>query len=177
MSYNLKEVVVGLDQMLVDDIVGNYAIGGAIAASFYGEVATTEDVDVFVIFKEGSSSLIIDPSPVLRYFTEKGYELFEDKVVIGGWPVQFLPPPTNLELEALAEAVELRDGDLKLRLLSREHIAAIALQTGRSKDRNRLIQMREEGELDMEIFEAIIAAHGLSAKWQRFQELFPLEPQ
>ncbi len=175
MPYNLSEVVRELEQMLEDRIVDSYAIGGAIAASFYGEVATTEDVDVFVGFRPGASSLIIDPSPVIRYFLEKGYALFEDKVVIGGWPVQFLPPPTALEEEAMERAIDMQDGTLKLRLLSREYIAAIALATGRAKDRNRLIQLREEGDLDVAEFERIVSRHGLSSIWEKFQEQFPLE--
>jgi hypothetical protein len=175
MSYNLIEVIVALDQMLQDGIVDNYAIGGAIAASFYGEVATTEDVDVFVVFKPGASSILIDPRSVIDYFLAKGHSMMEDKIVIGGWPVQFLPPPSPLEEEALARAVDMQDEDLRLRLLSREYVAAIALNTGRAKDRNRLIQLREEGELDMQEFRRIVSAHGLSAKWKQFEELFPLE--
>lgn len=175
MEYDLEAVIIALDQMVTDGIVDNYAIGGAIAASFYGEVATTEDVDVFVVFKPGESSLIIDPTPVIRYFTAKGHALFEDKVVIGGWPVQFLPPPGPLEEEALAHAVELEEGDLEIRLISREYVAAIALATGRSKDRNRLIQLREEGNLDIPEFERIVNAHGLAQKWKLFQALFPLD--
>lgn len=176
MTYDLTEVIRELDNMLDDGIVENYAIGGAIAASFYGEVATTEDVDVFVIFKPCESSLIIDPTPVIRYFTEKGYKMFEDKVVIGGWPVQFLPPPSSLEEEAMANAVVMAlDDDLEIRMISREYVAAIALATGRSKDRNRLIQLREEGKLDMQKFHGIIDTHGLTAKWEQFQSLFPIE--
>ena len=176
MSYSLEKAVKELDQMLLDQVVDSYAIGGAIAASFYGEVATTEDVDVFVSFRPGASSLLIDPSSVIQYFVAKGYSLFEDKVVIGGWPVQFLPPPSGLEEEAMERAVEMQDGDLKLRLFSREHVAAIALATGRAKDRNRLIQLREEGELDMREFEKIVLAHELSAAWAKFQDQFPMEP-
>lgn len=132
---------------------------------------------MFIVFRPGASSLIIDPTPVIRYFTDKGHALFEDKVVIGGWPVLFLPPPTGLEEEALHNAVILEEGDLKLRLISREYLAAIALQTNRAKDRNRLIQMREEGELDIGKFEAIVEAHGLSDQWRKFQQLFPLDSE
>ncbi|MBX3740229.1 MAG: hypothetical protein KF712_04515 [Akkermansiaceae bacterium] len=136
-------------------------------------------MDVFIVFRPGASSLIIDPTPVIRYFTDKGHSLFEDKVVIGGWPVQFLPPPTRLEEEALGKAIVLQYGDLKLRVLPREYLAAIALQTNRAKDRNRLIQLREEGDLDMAEFETILESHGLSSRWREFQRQFPpdAEPQ
>ncbi len=171
--YNIEEVISELDKMLLDGIVDTYAIGGAIAASLYGEVATTEDVDVFVLFKNEESSILIDPTPVIRYFTGKGYKMLEDKVVIGGWPVQFLPPPTSLEEDALRNAIILQDGGLKIRVISQDYVAAIALSTGRSKDRNRLIQLREEGKLDMQKFDAIVSCHGLSDKWMKFQTQFP----
>lgn len=175
MKYDLAEVIFALDQMVTDGIVDNYAVGGAIAASFYGEVATTEDVDVFVVFKNVSPMGIIDPTSVIRYFTDKGHAMFEDKVIIGGWPVQFLPPPSRLEEDALRSAEVLRDGDMEIRLISREYVAAIALATGRAKDRNRLIQLREEGMLDMSKFLAIVSSQGLAQKWEQFQSLFPLE--
>lgn len=175
MPYDLKQVMKELNQMLADDVVDTYAIGGAIAASVYGEVASTEDVDVFVLFREESALGIIDPTKVIRYFTDKGFLMLEDKVVIGGWPVQFLPPPSSLEEEALKTAETVEGLGVKMRLISREHVAAIALSTGRSKDRNRLIQLREEGDLDMRKFEAIVSVHGLSAKWQKFQEQFPVD--
>ena len=53
-----------------------------------------------------------------------------------------------------------------------EHLAAIALQTGRAKDKARLLQFVESGVLDAERFEAILGRYGLTDVWQRFARQF-----
>lgn len=176
MNFDLKTVAEELNQMVSDGIVSDYAIGGAIAANVYMEVATTNDVDVFVIFKPTEGSLIIDPTPVISYFTAKGYVLNpEGYIIIGGWPVQFLEPPSPLEEEAFNSAVSVEDEDLKIRIFSKEYLAAIALKTNRSKDKSRLIAMRENRILDFSILDKILLKHGLSELWTKHEELFPLE--
>lgn len=107
MRFDIELIIKELNQMVRDEIVDSYAVGGAVAANIYVESATTEDVDVFVIFKPGSG-VIIDPTPVLSYFKEKGYLEKDDRIMIGGWPVQFLPPPGSLEEEAMQNAVTWR---------------------------------------------------------------------
>ena len=61
-------------------------------------------------------------------------------IVIGGWPVQFLPPTGPLVDEALGQAVETDVEGVRARVFSAEHLAAIALETGRAKDKARLLQ-------------------------------------
>ncbi len=58
------------------------------------------------------------------------------------------------------------------RVLTAEHLAAIALQTGRAKDKARLLQFVEAGVLDGSRFEAILGRHGLVAAWQKFERQF-----
>jgi hypothetical protein len=57
-------------------------------------------------------------------------------------------------------------------LFTAEHLAAIALQTGRAKDKARLLQFIEAGALDAARFQAIVARHGLVGAWQRFEKQF-----
>ena len=52
------------------------------------------------------------------------------------------------------------------------HLAALALQTGRAKDKARLLQFIEAGALDGERFQSVIKRHGLLAKWKLFQQQF-----
>ena len=162
--------------MVQDGIVDTYALGGAVAANIYVETATTEDMDVFVLFKP-SSNIILDPSPVYSYFREKGYKLLDDegRIIIGGWPVQFLSPPGSLEEEAIENAVVLQDDDEPpLRVFSAEYIAAVALKTGRGKDLSRLLQFLESGVLDTSQFVGILSRHGLTEKWLDFKRKFEL---
>jgi hypothetical protein len=92
--------------------------------------------------------------------------------VIAGWPVQFLPAANALVEEALAQAVERDVAGTPVRVFTAEHLAAIALQTGRARDKARLLQFIESGALDPEQFQAIIARHGLAEAWRRFENQF-----
>jgi hypothetical protein len=74
--------------------------------------------------------------------------------------------------EALTLAVEKNVAGTPVRVFTAEHLAAIALQTGRAKDKARLLQFIEDGVLDSAGFQAIITRHGLVAAWQRFEQQF-----
>lgn len=86
-------------------------------------------------------------------------------MVVAGWPVQFLPIANPLLEEALAQAVEKNVAGMSARVFTAEHLAAIALQTGRARDKARLLQFIEAGALDSARFQSIIARHGLEFAW------------
>ncbi|MEK7951735.1 hypothetical protein [Luteolibacter soli] len=131
-------------------------------------------MDVFVIFKPGSG-IILDPRPVLNYFKSKGYKESDDRILIGGWPVQFLPPRGKLEEEAMRNAITLEDdAGPPLRVFSAEYIAAVALKTGRAKDFSRLLQFWESAALDRSQFKEIVSRHELTEKWLVFKKKFDL---
>lgn len=70
--------------------------------------------------------------------------------------------------EALAEVVTVDVQGTPAHVFTVEHLAAIALQTGRVKDKARLLQFIESGVLDGDRFQAILVRHGLMDGWQRF---------
>jgi len=51
-----------------------------------------------------------------------------------------------------------------VRVFTAEHLAAVALQTGRAKDKARLLQFIEAGVLDSDRFQAILTRHGLTRR-------------
>jgi len=53
-----------------------------------------------------------------------------------------------------------------------EHLVAIALQTGRSKDHARILQFIEQNAVDRERLKGILEANGLSSKWEKFKARF-----
>ena len=55
-----------------------------------------------------------------------------------------------------------------VRVFTAEHLASIALQTGRAKDKSRLLQFVESGSLSTIAFQQILQRHGLQEKWERF---------
>jgi hypothetical protein len=95
-----------------------------------------------------------------------------DYVVIGNWPVQFLPAGSPLLQEALATAVEKDVEDTPVGVFTPEHIVAIALETGRAKDKARVLQFIEANAVDLGRVREILTRHGLSGNWQQFEQQF-----
>lgn len=60
----------------------------------------------------------------------------------------------------------------RARVFTGEHLAAIALETGRAKGKARLLQFIEEGALDAVRFQDIVRRHNLVEAWTRFVRQF-----
>jgi hypothetical protein len=169
---NIRDTIAAINQMQADGIIGRYGIGGAVGATFYLEPVATLDVDVFITFHPESGHLIANPRPLFEYLQARGGKVEGEHIVVSGWPVQFLPAASPLIEEALAQAVEKDVAGVRARVLTAEHLAAVALQTGRAKDKARLLQFIETGALDLARFHAILSRHGLQPAWQRFEKQF-----
>jgi hypothetical protein len=168
----IEDVLRTINQMQADGIIDRYAIGGAVGATFYLEPVSTLDVDVFVELHVAPGSLIMTLDPIFDYLRDRGCTMEGEHILIGGWPVQFLPPSNSLAEEALRNAVEMNVAGTPVRVLTAEHLAAIALQTGRAKDKARLLQFIEASVLDQTTFEAILSRHDLLDRWRQFQRQF-----
>lgn len=168
----MKTTLEVINQMQADGVIGKYAIGGAVGATFYLEPSATLDIDVFVSFKKASSSSLITLAPIYEYLQTRGHKTQGEYIVIGGWPVQFLPPGDALGEEALAQAVETEMEGVRTWVMTAEHLVAIALQTGRAKDHNRILQFIESGALDANKLDAVLTRYGLLEKWERFGHKF-----
>jgi hypothetical protein len=168
----IKETLDTINQMQVDGVIERYAIGGAVGATFYLEPVATLDVDVFVTFRPQARKLIASPQPIFDYLKAHGGQIEGEYIMLAGWPVQFLPAATPLVEEALAQAVEKTVASSRARVFTAEHLAVIALQTGRAKDKARLLQFIEAGALDTQQFQSIVARHGLQETWNRFEQQF-----
>ena len=168
----IQDVIKTINQMQADGVIERYAIGGAVAATFYLEPVATLDVDIFITFKAEAGSLLVSPQPIFDYLKARGGTMQGEYIVIAGWPVQFLPPNTPLVEEALAKAVEKDVDGIPASVFTAEHLAAIALQTGRAKDKARLLQFVESGTLDATQLQTILQRHGLAAAWGNFERQF-----
>jgi len=168
----IKEVIETINRMKADGVIERYAIGGAVGATFYLEPVATIDVDVFVELHIPPGSQLVSPEPIFKYLRDRGCKMEGEHVVIAGWPVQFLPAGTALLQEALATAVERNVEGTPVRVFSGEHITAIALETGRAKDKARMLQFLEAGVLDRERLREILRRHGLTGDWQQFERQF-----
>ncbi len=166
----MKATLEVINQMQADGIIGSYAIGGAVGATFYLEPVATLYIDILISFKKTGSLLAM--SPIYDYLTARGHRAEKEYIIIENWPVQFLPPANALVEEAMAEAVATQIEDVPARVMTAEHLTAIALQTSRAKDFSRILQFIEGGTLDANRLDQILSRHGLLAKWEEFGHKF-----
>ena len=166
----MKATLAVINQMQADGVMGKYAIGGAVGATFYLEPVATLDIDIFVSFQKAGSLLTV--SPIYDYLTARGFKAEKEYIIIEKWPVQFLPPGNALVEEALAQAGETKLEGVTTWVMTAEHLTAMALQTGRAKDFSRILQFIESGTLAPDKLDQILARHGLLAKWEQFGHKF-----
>ena len=157
--------------MQVDGVIGQYAIGEAVGATLYLEPAATLDVDVFVTLPvvEGSSPLTL--SPIYDYLRGHGGTVAHEHIV-GGGPIQCLPPANELEREAITEAVEVTVQRVSTRVMTAEHLVAIALKTGRAKGNIRILHFFEQKAVNRCQLNEILERHGLAKRWREFERRY-----
>src|SRR5437667_11990500 len=153
-----------------DGVFTRYASAGSMAATFYVEALLTFDLDVFVVLPQAPGALLT-LAPLYDALRARGYSEQENECIrIEGVPVQFLPAYNALLEEALKEAQEIMYEDVPARVLRSEHLLAICLQTGRSKDRERVRILREQAKLDQNFLADVLRRHQLEDKWKLWME-------
>jgi hypothetical protein len=168
----VKDTLQVINQMQADGVIGQYAVGGAVGATFYLEPAATLDIDVFVVLKPAGDRSLLSLVPIYNYLAARKFEAAGEYIIVGNWQVQFLPPPSPLEEEAIEQAVETELDGVRTRVMTAEHLVAIALKTGRAKDFARILHFIDAGVLDTSGLDRILARHGLLAKWEKFGDSF-----
>jgi hypothetical protein len=169
----MKATLQVINEMQAAGVIGSYAIGGAVGATFYLEPSATLDIDIFVSIKPPPGSALLSLQPIYDYLvTGRKCPQLGEYIVIGGWQVQFLPPGDALGEEALAQAVETEVEGVRTRVMTAEHLVALALQLGRGKDFARILQFIEAGVLDTARLDGILTRHDLLAKWEQFGDKF-----
>lgn len=168
----MKDTLEIINRMQADGVIGKYAIGGAVGATFYLEPAATVDVDVFVIFPHVSGGSLLSLSPLYDYLNSRGYIAEREYILIGSWPVQFLPAGNELEEEAVGEAIPADVEGTPTWVMTAEHLVAIALRTGRLKDHARILQFLGRNVVNYGKLESILARHELVSRWHGFRKRY-----
>ncbi len=136
------------------------------------EPAATLDIDIFVVLQAAEGTTLLSVAPLYDYLKIHGGTVQDEHVVIGGWPVQFLPPSNDLENEAIAEARPTTIEGVETRVMVPEHLVAIALNTGRTKDHIRILQFVEQDAVDRNRLQRVLERHGMVSKWRAFERRF-----
>jgi len=157
--------------MQADGVIGKYAIGGAVGATFYLQPMATVDLDIFVELPSARGGLL-SLEKIYEYLKARGCRVEDEYIVIGDWPVQFLPLSSQLEKEAVDESVSTTVENVKTSVMTPEHLIAIALRAGRSKDHIRVLQFFEQGVIDPTKLLNVLERHGMSEKWKQFERKY-----
>jgi hypothetical protein len=168
----MKDTLSIINQMQADGVIDHYAIAGAVGATFYLEPAATFDIDILVVLPNLPDSSLLTLSPLYTYLSHRGCRVEREHIVIGNWPVQFLPAGDDLEKNALTEAVPTEVEGVRTWVLSAEYLVALALRTGRLKDRTRILEFLERGAVDRQRLRDILSCHGLLSAWEHFERRY-----
>lgn len=172
----LRKTIEVVAKLAAEGTIRQYAIAGAVAALNYIQPTLTEDLDILVsveCFEERASGLIL-LTPIEEALSSLGYNERSDVGIrIEGWPVQFLPVASALDEEALSQAaeVDVRSGDgpaTMARILSAEHVVAIALKLGRLKDLARVEAFLDQGAVNLQRLKSVLQRHELMPAWKAF---------
>jgi hypothetical protein len=166
----VKRTIEVLNELESEGVFSRYAIGGAMGAIFYTEPFLTFDLDVFVVLPPTGGGLLT-LAPIYDALRARGYtEKANECITIESVPVQFLPVYNSLVEEALNHTRDTTYENIPTRILPSEYLVAIALQAGRSKDRDRVRILREQATLDMHLLADILKRHQLDEKWKQWTE-------
>ena len=149
-----------LNELVADGVITQYAIGGAMAMLFWAEPTVTFDLDVFILLP-GTASPIISLQPLYDTLRQRGFAEAAEHVMIHGTPVQFLVSPNPLGDEAITAAVERKLDGVPFRLIRPEYLAALWLQAGGAKRRERVEMLRQAGVLDDAALQALLRKFGV----------------
>jgi hypothetical protein len=155
----LRKTIAVVAKLAERGAIKRYAITGAVAALNYIQPTLTEDLDVLVAlahFEKRQSGLLL-LTPIESALADMGYtERTDLGYMIDGWPVQFMPVASELDEEALENAIDLEidltgDPPLKARCLTAEYIVANAIKIGRLKDLARVQAFLDQDAVDLTI--------------------------
>jgi hypothetical protein len=166
----MKAVADLLNAMIESGVIVTYALFGATAQMRYTEAVATLDADVLVVLRSEQALDLL--APIYEFCRIRGYVPQDEAVLVGAWPVQFVPVFSTLTKEAveLAETVDYEGSPL--RVIQAVHLAVIALSVGRAKDYARILALLESKSVAPKEIETLAARHQLSEAWQRFKRRF-----
>lgn len=153
-----------INQLKEEKLIIDYAIGGAIASMFYIEASATFDLDIFIKIDTEENKLI-SLSPIYDWLKEKGYFFEKEHAIIEGVPVQFIPAYNELTEDALLYSIETKYGNTSTKVISKEYLIAIMIDTFRTKDKERALKFIEANQINKEILKTILAKHDLLTKY------------
>ena len=164
---SLADVFRILNEMKSEGVIGEYAIGGAMATLFYAEATRTYDVDVFArlpqisVRSASSDGGFLTLTALYEWARARGFEPHDEHLVIHSVPVQFLAADDGLEHEAVEQAQTLDYEGVAVRVIAPHHLIALYLRAGGARRRERVLMLREAGVVDLDALHEVLERYGL----------------
>lgn len=86
--------------------------------------------------------------------------------------MQLIPVYNELVREAVQSSAKVNYGRMKTQVIGLEYLVAIMFQVSRVKDRERLIKVFEETDVNQKVFRDILNKYNLSDKFDNFRRKY-----
>lgn len=166
----MKEVALLLEELKTSGIIQNYALFDAVAQMRYTEPVATLDADVLVLLSRDTGLDAI--GPIYKFCKKRGHVPEGEAILVGKWPVQFIPVFSPLTEEAVHEAETGEIAGAAVRVVGAIHLAVIALSVGRPKDHLRILALIEAGAVHEKELQELAERHNLTTRWLLFKKRF-----
>jgi len=162
----MKRILEILNEMKGKGLIDDYAIAGGIAAIYYSEAFLTRDLDFFVMINpKFIKGKIIDPSPIYSYFINLGYSWgkgeYKEHIIVEDIPIEFFVADSNLEKDALNDAITIEFEGTKTKVLKLEYVIAICSKVKRDKDLYKISHLTEQCKIDKVFLDKILKKYNL----------------
>lgn len=167
---NWSAVIDVLNDMHARGIIAKYAVGGAMAGILHDEAISTVDLDIFFFFTKPQSRLVLSLEEIYDYSREKGFVFDHEFIHIHGWLVQFVEASLDpLWKEAVEQAETIVIDERNVPVMLPEHLAAMWLLAGRTKDKAKIEAFDESGVIDRKKLADVLERFDMIEKWRAMQ--------
>lgn len=166
----MEKIFKVINEMYQKGILKDYAIGGAVATIYYTEPFATKDIDIFFIPPEKEKVILL--TPFYDFLLKKGYKTYKEYIMIGNTPIQFIPATTELEKDGVENAILVKYRNIDVKILRPEYLIAIFLKVYRPKDRDKLIKLLDQTNIDKTFLSDILERQGLDKKFNDFMRKY-----
>ncbi len=141
----LPDVLIELNALVKQGIIGDYAIGGGYAVMYHTIPFSTFDLDVLVVLNSDE-----DFQRLYNHYRQKGNKIENVYIYIANMAVQFLPNYINpLFDNAIKEAKRIRVSGVPSKVVGAEHLIALLLTAFRPKDKIHIIELAKSADMPL----------------------------
>lgn len=142
---SIKDVLIVLNTIKDEGIIGGYAICGGYACAFHGIEMPTYDLDVLAILRSDA-----DFHRLYDYFRKQNARIEDVYIYISDMPVQFLPNFISpLHQDAIDKAIEVQFEGVTSKFVSLEYLVVLLLTAYRNKDKIRIQSLLDKADKNL----------------------------